>query len=182
MGWKESTFPSSPKPTKALLCAESALFLFPAMRVSVCAVLVLAAALAAASARPHVPLGTSSIFGCIPTWSRSCGSIQAASVFLRLALDLISGTVNNPYRATFEHSYVHPHLSIWGRMYAGADCPNDDVGGKWNPGQPIAQLVEQCLSTPGCVGFNTNGFLKNGMRGTLFLAVLIQLIPLLFYS
>ena len=46
--------------------------------------------------------------------------------------------------------------------YPTSDCPYEDVNGTHNPGQPISTYIADCLNTPGCFGFNTNGVLKNG--------------------
>ena len=45
--------------------------------------------------------------------------------------------------------------------YPNSDCPYEDANSTHNPGQPNSVYIANCLATPGCFGFNTNGVLKN---------------------
>ena len=45
--------------------------------------------------------------------------------------------------------------------YPDSDCPYEDANTTHNPGQPINVYIANCLATPGCFGFNTDGVLKN---------------------
>ena len=65
---------------------------------------------------------------------------------------------NGPFRVSFDDG-----VSYWWE-YPSTDCPlaADNVNATANPGQPISVYINNCLNTPGCFGFNTNGLLKGG--------------------